>query len=541
MSEQRNPYMTATPVPRATAPFNGIGVLADTQASITHAQDAINTYGYNLDAERDRAQQRVIKDTFYPYAVRQTDIMGKAGVLGAQGDQMQAGNRALYMGVPLDEFDPITGQQGINKDQAGNPLYGGILAPTVANPTVAPSEMQAFSARAFGTPYQMPPDARAQGQLAPLPGAAAAPTAVSPSTPYTGPLSNTPLNIPGIPSSVLGVTRAPQQPRPMATDEDRRAFDTNQGIFRDRIKQLDIEIAAADAASPVSPYGLSRGLTDPRAENLRRQRADLVKEAAAMQSPGPVGPPIVGGAESNYGIPTGSGYPAATGQGILRYPQGAPGADPLPTVPANATSYQAPPTMPPQLVPAFNQAATLYTEHAPGGPGGTEAALLFSGLESTFSPVARAGGSRAAGLTQFTPDTWMRVAKQLPWAKGRTDDEIAALRASPAHQAQAERQLRMLNYAAATAKFPGQFDPANPLNLYAMHHFGEDTGGKIAAALRKSPNTPLPTIIGPKAWASALAANPYLARKGIPLTAAQLYSNWINRAKTLGFYGGVQA
>lgn len=538
--QQENPYMTATPVPRATAPFNGIGVLADTQASINHAQNAIATYGYNLDAERDRAQQRVVKDTFYPYAVKQTDIMGRAGVLDAQGAQAQAGNKALYMGVPLDQFDPITGQQGVSRDQAGNPLYGGILAPTVANPTVAPSEMQAFSARAFGTPYQMPPDLGGVGQLNPLtdpnPGVAAPATAGAGPAYLVDPYNTQGLKIPGTPSSMVGVTRQPQL-RPGVTPTERdAAMRSVEGLSND-VRHYQKELAEANATLGSDPNWFVKAAADNRREtalyNLDRLSPKLKAAAGSLrgmvETPGPVGPPLVGGADNNYGIPR---IPPARSQ---------MGADPIPGVDSNATSYQAPPAMPPQLVPAFNNAVSLYTTHAPGGPGGTEAALLFSGLESTFSPVARAGGSRAAGLTQFTPDTWMRVAKQLPWAKGMPDDQIAALRTSAPHQAQAERQLRMLNYAAATAKFPGQFDPANPLNLYAMHHFGEDTGGKIAAALRKSPNTPLPAIIGPKAWASALAANPYLAAKGVPLTPAQLYSNWISRAKTLGFYGGANA
>jgi hypothetical protein len=536
---QENPYLTATYAPRPTAPFNGIGVLADTQASINHAQNAIATYGYNLDTERDRAQARVIKDTAYPYAVKQTDYMGRAGVLGAQAENLRAGNQALYQGLPIDQFDPITGQMGVSKDANGNPLYGGIQAPTVANPTLSPDQAKAFSDRAFNSPYQMPPDLGAEGQLNPLTdlnaGVATTPAGSAPGF-ITDPYNMQGLNIPGTPSSMVGITRGPQL-RPGVTPTERdSALRSVEALDKD-VKFYQKELAEAKATLGSNPNWFVEAAANNRRDvairNLERLTPKLNAAAGFLQgmvqTPGPVGPPLVGGAENNYGIPR---IPQA---------QGAPGADPLPTVPANATSYQAPPTMPPQLVPAFNNAVSLYTQHAPGGPGGTEAALLFSGLESTFAPSAKASGSRAAGLTQFTPDTWLRVAKQLPWAKGKSDDEIAALRTSPAHQAQAERQLRMLNYAAATAKFPGQFDPANPLNLYAMHHFGEDTGGKIAAALRKSPNTPLPAIIGPKAWASALAANPYLARKGIPLTPAQLYSNWINRAKTLGFYGGARA
>lgn len=545
--QQENPYMTATPVPRPTAPFNGIGVLADTQASINHAQNAIATYGYNLDAERDRAQQRVIKDTFYPYAVKQTDIMGKAGVLGAQGDQQQAGNRALYMGVPIDEFDPLVGDQGKSR-QGDRILYGGIDAPTSANPAMKQSQYEEFSRRGFATPYQIGGDIDAQGQLTPPtdPNAAATPAA-TPTTPYTGPLSREGLKIPTIPSSVLGANREPQLARPMATDEDRQAFDTNRGIINDKIRQLDAEIAAADAASPVSPYGLSRGLTDPRAENLRQQRAALVSEMAAMQSPGPVGPPLVGSAESNYGIPSARGYPAATGQGVLRNPPSIFGADALPEAAPNATSFEPPLAMVkqrPDLVPGFKNAVTVYAQHAPGGPGGIEAAMLTAALESDFRPNAKAGTSSASGLTQFTGKTWLEGARKwkLPWAQGKSDEEIMALRASPGHMAQMERAMRVQNFGIATSdKFAGKFDPLNPLNLYAMHHFNPVKGAELAAALRTKPNASVASIFGSGYWAEAAAANPYLVRNGRPLTVAELYSDWINRASKRGLYNGVAA
>ena len=546
--QQENPYMTATPVPRATAPLNAIGVLGDTQASITHAQNAIATYGYNLDAERDRAQQRVVKDTFYPYAVAQTNIMGRAGVLGAQADQQQAGNRALYMGVPIDQFDPLVGDQGILR-QGGRILYGGIDAPTTLNPTMKQSQYEDFSRRGFATPYQIGGDADAQGQLTPLanPNAAAAASGATVTAPYTGPLSRENANIPGIPGNVLGVDRNPQPPRPMATDEERRAFDTNQGIIKSRIQQLDAEIAAADAASPVSPYGLSRGLTDPRAESLRLARADLVNEMAAMRLPGHIDMSQLGQLPSEYGFSSRGLFPAATGQGVLRDPQGTFGADAMPEAAPNATSFEPPLAMvrqAPALVPRFKNTAAVYAQHAPGGPGGVEAALLINALESDFRPGVKADSSSATGGAQFTGDTWKKGARKwkMPWAEGKTDEELLALRSSPPHMAQMERAMRMQNLSIATSdKYAGKFDPHNPLNLYAMHHFNPERGADLAASLRTRPNASVASVFGPDYWNTALAANPHLAPNGRSMTVAELYTYWINEGKKRGFYGGVTA
>jgi hypothetical protein len=538
---QENPYLTATFAPRPTAAFNGIGVLADTQASISHAQEAINTFGYNLDNERDRAQQRVIKDTNYPYAVKQTEYMGQAGVLGAQGARMQAGSAALNQGLAIDQFDPIAGNQGITRD-GDRILYGGIDAPTTANPTMTQAQKVAFNQRALDTPYEVGGDVNAQGQLTPLGSTGAAgpvlPGAAGPAY-LVDPYNMSGSNIPGTPSSMVGITRqAKPQLRSGVTPTARdAAVRSVEGLSND-VKHYQKELAEANATLGSDPNWFVKAAADNRRDtalyNLERLTPKLT--AAAGQLRGMVetpGPSEFSEQFNNYGIPQ---IPRA---------QGAPGADPIPNAPANATSYQAPSTMPPQLVPAFNNAVSLYTQHAPGGPGGTETGLLFSALESNFRPTAKAGTSSAAGMTQFTAPTWRDAAakfkKDLPWLQGKTDDEIMALRSSPAHQAQMERALRMDNYAIAVKKFGGQFEHANPLNLYAMHHFGVDTGGKIAAALRKSPNTPISALISATAWRDALAANPYLAQNGRALTPAQLYSNWINRAKSLGFYGGARA
>lgn len=544
-----NPYLTATYAPRPTAPFSGIGVLADTQASINFAQNAIAAYGYNLDAERDRAQARVIKDVNHPYAVKQTDYLGRAGVLGAQGENVRAGNAALYQGVPIDQFDPITGQLGVSKDKDGNPLYGGILAPTLANPTVAPSEMQAFSDRAFNTPYAMPPDLGAEGQLSPLADPGTAAPAVTNLPPLlTNPYNVDGLEIPGTPSSMVGITRKPQ-PQPQLQLKPGVApstLDMARENLEDMITEMssinrdlqEAEMKIAQSSNPVERewYTAAKRRAIRARDNLavRERKATAYLQGLTET----VGPSPLSQEFNNYNIPR---VPQAQGA------QDAQGADPIPSAGPNATSFEPPPAMvrqAPALAQRFKDTAATYTQHAPGGPGGVEAALLINALESNMRPDAKAGSSSATGGAQFTSDTWKKGARKwkMPWAEGKTDEELLALRSSPPHMAQMERALRMQNLSIATSdKYAGKFDPYNPLNLYAMHHFNPERGADLAAALRTKPNASVASVFGPDYWNAALAANPYLAPNGRSMTVAQLYSNWINRAKALGFYGGAQA
>ena len=533
--QQENPYMTATPVPRATAPLNAIGVLGDTQASITHAQNAIATYGYNLDAERDRAQQRVIKDTFYPYAVKQTDYMGQAGVLGAQGARMQAGSAALNQGLAIDQFDPLAGNQGITRD--GNRiLYGGIDAPTTANPTMTQEQKLVFNQRSQDAPYAVGGDTQAQGQLTPL-DAAVAPAVAGSSPTYVGPYNIQAPSIPGIPSSVVGVTRQPQLRSGVTSTERDAALRSVQGISND-VRHYQQELAEANATLGSDPnWFLKAGAENRRStavSNLERLTPKLTSATAQLrgmvETPGPS---ELSEQFNNYNIPQAE--------------QGTFGADAMPEAAPNATSFEPPLAMikqAPALVQGFKSTAATYIQHAPGGPGGVEAALLINGLESDFRPGVKAGSSTATGGAQFVGKTWLDGARkwEMPWAKGKTDEEILALRASPPHMAQMERAMRMQNLSIATSdKYAGKFDPYNPLNLYAMHHFHPERGADLAASLRTRPNASVASVFGPKYWNTALAANPHLAPNGRSMTVAELYTYWINEGKKRGFYGGVTA
>jgi hypothetical protein len=191
--------------------------------------------------------------------------------------------------------------------------------------------------------------------------------------------------------------------------------------------------------------------------------------------------------------------------------------------------------------PAMVQTAERYQRYAPGGPGGALSGAVITALESGGRNIGNVGNASSAfGTAQITKETWRGVLKTMPEFKGRSDDEIEALRKDPVMQVKAERRLRELNHAIATKKYKGQFDPNHPLNLYAMHHFEPNVGAKIAAAFAKNRNMFVSDLMGTNEWAAVKRANPYLVKNdGMPMTVGELYSNWINRARKFGFFGGV--
>lgn len=155
--------------------------------------------------------------------------------------------------------------------------------------------------------------------------------------------------------------------------------------------------------------------------------------------------------------------------------------------------------------------------YSPGGStsianGGSYDNFLVS-LESGGNPTARAGSSSATGLHQFTNGTWLgTIAKANPaWAKGKTPEQLLALRTNPQYSSMVAEALKMDNTRALEAKGL----PASYANLYSMHHFGST---KFAGA---SINTPMSSILTPE----QLAANPYLKGK----TKGQALDIWAAR------------
>src|SRR5690606_10117289 len=138
---------------------------------------------------------------------------------------------------------------------------------------------------------------------------------------------------------------------------------------------------------------------------------------------------------------------------------------------------------------------------------------LLVALESGGNPSARAAGSTATGLHQFTEGTWLRTVRQAApaWAQGLDDAAVLALRTDPARSAEMELALREVN-GAALQRAGLEVDA---WSLYAMHHFGEGAGLKFA---RAAGDTPIHEILSAK----AIEANPYLRGK----TKDEVLANW---------------
>ncbi|MCB2060923.1 MAG: transglycosylase SLT domain-containing protein [Novosphingobium sp.] len=126
--------------------------------------------------------------------------------------------------------------------------------------------------------------------------------------------------------------------------------------------------------------------------------------------------------------------------------------------------------------------------------------LAQAKLESSLDPTARAGTSSAAGLYQFTNDTWLRTldrhgsAHGLDWADaaiegGRVLDpqwraQVMALRFDPNASALMAAELARDNHAELTSNLGREPDSAE---LYLAHFLGIGGANKFLSALASDP------------------------------------------------------
>ena len=151
-----------------------------------------------------------------------------------------------------------------------------------------------------------------------------------------------------------------------------------------------------------------------------------------------------------------------------------------------------------------------------GGINGNYDQMLVT-LESGGNTNARARTSSATGLHQFTTRTWLNTVRSagFPWAQGKSDQQLLALRSNPEYSTQAERHLRSQN----TAALERARLPVNNVNLYAMHHFSP---AEATAFARAGGGTRSEQLFSD----ATIAANPYLRGK----TKAEVIANWDRRS-----------
>jgi hypothetical protein len=141
------------------------------------------------------------------------------------------------------------------------------------------------------------------------------------------------------------------------------------------------------------------------------------------------------------------------------------------------------------------QGALNHIRAAPGSDA--ELGERIIQVESGGNPNSRDPNSSAAGLGSFTNSTWLDLIKsQHPeLAKGRSDQDLLALRADPGLQREMVGALIAKNRASLQA----QGLEANAGNLYLAHFLGS---GGAAALLKAKPDTPVAELLDPKAIAS---------------------------------------
>ncbi|WEK43649.1 MAG: hypothetical protein P0Y64_02105 [Candidatus Sphingomonas colombiensis] len=122
--------------------------------------------------------------------------------------------------------------------------------------------------------------------------------------------------------------------------------------------------------------------------------------------------------------------------------------------------------------------------------------------ESSGDDAARNTRSSATGRYQVIDGTWLRVARDLPEAKGRSDASLLQMRDHPVWQEKVMDRLGV-EYSGALSRIGA---PETPGNLYLMHFAGTGGASKI---LRAAGDTPIEELLSK----AAIEANPFLRGK----------------------------
>ncbi len=143
--------------------------------------------------------------------------------------------------------------------------------------------------------------------------------------------------------------------------------------------------------------------------------------------------------------------------------------------------------------------------------------------ESNFDPSAKASTSSAAGLFQFTKDTWLEVldrygARHGVSTDGLTRDAQLALRNDADLSARMAGELARENATVMARKLGRQ---ATSAELYTAHFMGPQDAARLIKSARRNDAGPAAEIFPRAAFANA---NVFRGHDGASLTAAQLYA-----------------
>jgi hypothetical protein len=148
-------------------------------------------------------------------------------------------------------------------------------------------------------------------------------------------------------------------------------------------------------------------------------------------------------------------------------------------------------------------------------------------VESSFDPAAHARGTTAAGLYQFTEETWLRVVKvfgakhgladdaeriaikdngEVTMPQGAARDGLLRKRTDPAIAAVMAAELARDNEA-KLAQILGR--PVTPAETYIAHFLGVGQAARLIEAARSTPDFPAALLLSP-----AAQSNPDVFRAG---------------------------
>lgn len=143
--------------------------------------------------------------------------------------------------------------------------------------------------------------------------------------------------------------------------------------------------------------------------------------------------------------------------------------------------------------------------------------------ESNFDPSAKAPGSSATGLFQFTNETWLNVlerygAKHGVKTDGQSRGDLLALRTDPDLSAKMAGELAGENAKILQRKL-GR--PATSAELYTAHFMGPSDAARLIDAARDNKVGSAATMFPRAALANH---NVFHGKDGATLTATQLYT-----------------
>jgi len=164
--------------------------------------------------------------------------------------------------------------------------------------------------------------------------------------------------------------------------------------------------------------------------------------------------------------------------------------------------------------------------------------------ESSFNPDAKASTSSAAGLYQFTGQTWLQMVKAhgAAYGLGNYADQITIDTNGVAHAANPAMRQAILNLRqdpTISAEMAGELDKANlsslktnvggklgATDLYLAHFLGAGGASDFIKAMRSNPNVSAADVV-PDAAASN--ANVFYGASGQPKTLGQIYQHFAQK------------